>query len=75
MLPASVEKLDALVKGLYERPGLQLEIEGSVDAKTDLEALRRLKLEKEFRVQKWKSLRKSEQARLTLEEHIAAHEC
>lgn len=68
LLPASIEKLDALVKGLYERPGLQVEIEGSVDAKTDLDALRRQKLQKEFLVKKWKSLRKSEQARVTPDE-------
>ena len=61
LLPASAEKLDALVKGLYERPGLQLEIEGSIDPKTDLAGLRRQKLEKRFRLAKWNSLRKSDQ--------------
>lgn len=65
LLPASIEKLDKLVKGLYERPDLQLEIEGSVDPSTDLDALRSQKLQKEFRTKKWKSLRKSEQARVT----------
>lgn len=65
LLPASIEKLDTLVKGLYERPGLQLEIEGSVDPNTDLNALRSQKLQNEFRTKKWKSLRKSEQARVT----------
>ncbi len=68
LLPASIEKLDALVKGLYERPGLQLEIEGSIDPNTDLNAIRYQKLEKQFRAKKWKSLRKSEQARLTPDE-------
>ena len=29
--PATVEKLDVLSKGLYERPGLEVEIEGSTD--------------------------------------------
>ncbi|MGZ4974038.1 MAG: DUF748 domain-containing protein, partial [Limisphaerales bacterium] len=62
LLPASVEKLDALVKGLYERPGLQLEIEGSIDSKTDLTALRRQKLEKNFRLTKWNAMRKSDQS-------------
>jgi hypothetical protein len=66
--PASIEKLDLLVKGLIERPGLQVEIEGSVDSKGDLEALRRQKLQTEFLVRKWKSLRKSEQARRKPEE-------
>jgi hypothetical protein len=64
LLPASAQKLDALVKGLYERPGLQVEIEGSIDPRTDLDALRKLKLQREFRTKKWKSLRKSEQARM-----------
>jgi hypothetical protein len=57
-----------LIKGLYERPGLQIEIEGSIDSKADLEALRRGKLEQELREKKWKSLRRSEQARLRSEE-------
>jgi hypothetical protein len=59
------EKLDTLVKGLFERPGLQLEIEGSIDAAADRNALRQLKLEKEFRATKWTSLRKSVRSRLT----------
>jgi hypothetical protein len=33
------KKLEALVKGLYERPGLAVEIEGSVDPKADGERL------------------------------------
>jgi len=67
LLPASIEKLDALAKGLYERPGLQVEIEGSADPQTDLAALRLQKMLKDFRVQKWKSLRKADQARLSPE--------
>src|SRR5262249_30214213 len=62
------EKLDALAKGLYERPGLQLEIEPSTDPAADGDALRRLKLEKTFRTQKWTSLRKSERAQITAEQ-------
>ncbi len=62
LLPASVEKLDALVNGFYERPGLQLEVEGSIDSKTDLTALRRQKLEKNFRLTKWNAMRKSDQS-------------
>ena len=62
LLPASIEKLDALVKGLYERPGLQLEVEGSVDSKTDLTALRRQNLDRNFRLTKWNAMRKSDQA-------------
>jgi hypothetical protein len=68
LTPASREKLDAMAKGLYERPGLQLEIEPSTDPAADGDALRRLKLEKTFRTQKWTSLRKSERAQITAEQ-------
>jgi hypothetical protein len=57
-----------MAKGLYERPGLQLEIEPSTDPAADGDALRRLKLEKTFRTQKWTSLRKSERAQITAEQ-------
>ena len=45
LLPAAIAKLDVLANGLYERPELQLEIEGSADPQTDLEALRRADIE------------------------------
>jgi hypothetical protein len=51
--PAAIAKLDMLANGLYARPELQLEIEGSADAEADLEALRREKLDRQWRVQKW----------------------
>jgi hypothetical protein len=57
--PPEIDKLNALVKGLYERPGLQLEIQGSVDPDLDREALRRLALDKQVRLEQWQSLRKS----------------
>jgi hypothetical protein len=53
LLPAAIAKLDTLAKGLYERPELQLEIEGSADLVTDLEALRREKLSQQMLQQKW----------------------
>jgi hypothetical protein len=37
--PSGTKKLQSLVKGLNERPGLAVEIEGSVDPKTDGERL------------------------------------
>lgn len=61
LTPASKEKLDVLVKALYERPGLQMEITGSVDTNTDITALRGRFLEKQLRAQKWRTLRKSDQ--------------
>jgi hypothetical protein len=53
LLPAAIAKLDVLAKGLYACPDLQLEIEGSTDAQTDLEALRREKLNQQLAVQQW----------------------
>jgi hypothetical protein len=65
---ANLEKLDTLLHGLEERPGLQLEIEGSYDPVGDLEALRKQKLQAKFRRQKWAILPKSDQARLKPEQ-------
>jgi hypothetical protein len=78
LLPANEQKLDALVKGLYERPSLQLEIAGSIDPETDRDSLRRANLGKQIRTRLWTSLRKSERATttpgqltLTPEQHTA----
>ena len=68
LLPAAREKLDSLIKGLYERPGLQLEIEGSIDPEADREGLKRAFLDRKLRAAKWKSLRKSEQATNTVDQ-------
>ncbi len=62
---ASMEKLNAVINALYERPGLELEVEGSVDPRTDRAALCHEKMEKEFRAKKWAALRKSEQERIS----------
>jgi len=61
-------KLDTLLNGLQERPGLQLEIEGSYDPVADVEAMKKQKLEARFRSQKWAVLPKSQQAQLTPEQ-------
>jgi hypothetical protein len=60
--PADRQKLDLLVKGLYARPGLQLEISGSIDPVADRDGLRRVSLEEQLHTKKWLSLRKSERA-------------
>ncbi len=65
---AGREKLEALVKGLYERPALQLELSGSVEPEADREGLRRAALEKRLRTAKWMSLRKSERATMRPEQ-------
>ena len=54
------EKLDNLIKGLYERPALELEIEGSVEPDADREGLRHVALDKKLRTLKWLSLGKAE---------------
>jgi hypothetical protein len=53
LLPAVIAKLDVLANGLYARPELQLEIEGSADPLTDLDALRRVVLNRQLLVQEW----------------------
>ncbi|HKX61892.1 MAG TPA: DUF748 domain-containing protein, partial [Verrucomicrobiae bacterium] len=63
----AAEKLDKLANGLFERPGLQLEIEGAVDAVQDGAALRRQKLEAELRLSKWQALSKSARAQTPVE--------
>jgi hypothetical protein len=53
LLPAARAKLDVLANALYERPELQLEIEGSADPVTDLDALRREKWNQQLPVREW----------------------
>ena len=63
--PASTNKLDLLVKGLYDRPALQLAISGSVDPASDRDGLQRAALEKQLRTRQWLSLSKTERAAVT----------
>jgi Domain of Unknown Function (DUF748) len=63
--PAGKDKLDALGKALYDRPGLEVEIEGNVNPAADRDGLRREKLEHQLRELKWSSLRKFQQATLS----------
>jgi hypothetical protein len=62
--PAGKEKLDSLLKALTDRPGLQVEVEGSFDPVNDLDGLRRRRLEAKLRTRKWLTLRKSEREAL-----------
>ncbi len=55
-------RLDLLLKGLYARPSLNLEITGSVDAEGDREGLQRAALDRQIRTRIWLNLRKAEQA-------------
>lgn len=56
---ASKHKLDVLEKALYERPGLQLAISGSIDPAADRAGLQQISFEKELRTRQWMSLSKS----------------
>jgi hypothetical protein len=53
---AEAQKLDKLVKALYERPTLNLEIAGSFDPDQDRAALARLKLEQHTKILRLKEL-------------------
>jgi hypothetical protein len=63
--PASTNKLESLVKGLYARPALQLEISGSIDPASDRDGLQRVALEKQLHTYKWQLLGKSQRATTT----------
>ena len=54
--PAARTKVDSLAKALFERPALRLEVEGHADPIRDLEAIRRLKLERKVNAQKVKEI-------------------
>jgi hypothetical protein len=55
-------RLDSLLKGLYARPALNLEIAGSVDPDGDREGWQRAALNKEIRTRLWAKFRQEEQA-------------
>ncbi len=54
--PPAEAKLKSLVKALYDRPALKLEIAGHVDMEKDREALRQIMFDRKVRSQKLKDL-------------------
>lgn len=56
---ADKQKLDVMVKALYDRPALDLQISGSVDPASDRDGLQRARFEKQLRTAQWQSLDKS----------------
>jgi hypothetical protein len=56
-----MKKLNTLVKALFDRPALKLEIEGHVDVEKDREGLKQYMFEKKLKVQKLKDLIKKGQ--------------
>lgn len=61
--------LSKLAEALYERPGLQVELQGSVEPEQDGLAIRRQKLHRQIQQARWEDLRASAQA-LTEPEEI-----
>ena len=57
----AIKKLDSLIKALFDRPGLTLEIEGHVDVEKDREGLRQYIFNKKIKAQKLKDLIKEGQ--------------
>ncbi len=64
----NLEKIEMLLAGLEKQPALELGIEGGYDPAADRDALRRQKLERQWQQQKWSTLRKTAQTRMTPEE-------
>jgi flagellar motor protein MotB len=52
----SAKKLDDIVKALYDRPSLKLDIEGYVDPEKDREGLRQYIFDRKVKTQKWKDM-------------------
>lgn len=65
---ASLKKLDTLVKALYDRPSLKLEIEGYVDVEKDREGLREYIFNKKIKAQKLKEMVKKGLAPVPVDE-------
>ncbi|HEX3624869.1 MAG TPA: DUF748 domain-containing protein [Verrucomicrobiae bacterium] len=62
---ATRKKLDIITKALYNRPGLQLQISGSVDPVMDREGLQQIAFERQLRTLEWHSLRRSQRQLIT----------
>jgi len=60
--PAATNGLQKLAKALYERPGLEVEIQGSVSAESDGLAIRKQKLTRHLQQLRWQELRESARA-------------
>jgi hypothetical protein len=58
--PGSEERMKTLAKALIERPGLKLDITGRVNPATDLDALKRVAIERKVRALKTRDLQAGE---------------
>jgi hypothetical protein len=68
--PESQQKLDALVEALYDRPALNLEIEGHVDMEQDKEGLVQYFFDKQLKAQKHKDVVKKDSPPISVDEII-----
>ncbi|MDY7032172.1 MAG: DUF748 domain-containing protein [Thermodesulfobacteriota bacterium] len=69
------KRLDTLIKVLYERPALQLDIEGHVDIEQDREGLRQYMFNKKLQAQKLKQMVKKGLQSVPVDEvQIESHE-
>ena len=60
-------KLDTLVKALYERPGLQLEVTGFADIENDQQGLILYRFDKQIKAQKFKKMKEKETAAVSVD--------
>jgi flagellar motor protein MotB len=66
----TTKKLDAIVKALYDRPSLKLDIEGYVDPEKDREALRQYIFDRKVKTQKWKDMAAKEGQTISVDEVV-----
>jgi hypothetical protein len=65
---ASKQKLNVIIKALYNRPGLELEMSGSVDPAADRDGLQRAAFDQQLRMRAWTALGKAKRALTTPDE-------
>jgi len=70
----NADKLDKLAKILFERPGLKLDIQGSVEPEADREALRVQSLENRLKAQKLEQMVAAGESAVPLEEIVLSDE-
>jgi outer membrane protein OmpA-like peptidoglycan-associated protein len=71
---ADKAKLDTLVKALYERPGLQLEVTGFADIEKDRQGLISYRFDKQIKAQKLKKMKEKEAAAVSVDSVTIAPE-
>lgn len=64
----ALQKVDTVIKALYERPAIRMEIEGHVDSENDLEGLRNYLFNKKLKSQKLKDMIKKGQPAIHIDD-------